>query len=215
LRQRIIELRATHDRVIDEVNVDTLIDAHGVVDTGRAHSIVESWHAYLDEHRNEITVIQLLQESNERRMAFADVQQLADRIARPPHNWTPDLIWQAYEVVDVGRVRHSDHHTLTDLVSLLRYTVGADEELVPYVERVRERYAVWLTQQAQSGTEFSELERWWLDRMVEVIAASAGISAHDLDEAPFTERGGVDGALRDLGDRAANLVDQLNIELTA
>jgi len=59
------------------------------------------------------------------------------------------------------------------------------------------------------------VERWWLDRMVEVIGASAGITADDLDRAPFTEKGGVDGALRDLGDRTESLLDQLNAELTA
>ena len=51
--------------------------------------------------------------------------------------------------------------------------------------------------------------------MVDVIASSAGITADDLDDAPFTERGGIDGALRDLGDRAADLIDELNTELTA
>ena len=55
-----------------------------MVDTGRAKSIVESWRAYLDEHRDEITAIQLANEATERRIAFADIQELADRIARPP-----------------------------------------------------------------------------------------------------------------------------------
>ncbi|WP_048548174.1 type I restriction-modification enzyme R subunit C-terminal domain-containing protein, partial [Nostocoides jenkinsii] len=119
------------------------------------------------------------------------------------------------EAIDVDRVRHSDRHTLTDLVSLLRYTVGLDDELVPYAARVQERYAAWLAQQEQSGTEFSPLERWWLDRMVDVIASSVGITADDLDRAPFTEKGGVDGALRDLGDRAETYLDELNAELTA
>ena len=215
LRQRIMELRATHDRVIDEVNKDVLIDAHGVVDPSRAKSVVESWMQYLIDHRDEITAIQLTTEANERRIAFADIQELADRISRPPYNWTPELIWNAYEAVDVGRVRHSNHHTLTDLVSLLRYTVGVDSELVPYAARVQERYAAWLAQQAQAGSEFSPDERWWLDHMVDVIASSAGISADDLDRAPFTEKGGVDGALRDLGDRAGDLLDELSTELTA
>ena len=215
LRTRLLELRATHDRVIDEVSVDTLLDAHGVVDTSRAKSVVESWMQYLLDHRDEITAIQLVTEAKERRIAFADVQELADRISRPPYNWTPDIIWHAYEAIDVDRVRHSDRHTLTDLVSLLRYTVGLDNELVPYAARVQERYAAWLAQQEQSGTEFSPLERWWLDRMVDVIASSAGITADDLDRAPFTEKGGVDGALRDLGDRAETYLDELNGELTA
>ncbi|MBO1756674.1 DEAD/DEAH box helicase family protein [Allobranchiibius sp. CTAmp26] len=215
LRGRILELRATHDRVIDEVNADALISAGGVVDTGRARSVVESWEAYLEQHRDEITAIQLLGEARVRRINFADIQELADRISRPPHNWTPDIIWSAYETLYIDRVRHSDRHTLTDLVSLLRYTVGADDELVPYADRVREQYVAWLAQQEQAGTNFTEAQRWWLDRMVEVIANSAGITAEDLDDAPFTERGGVDGALRDLGDQAADLLENLNAELTA
>ncbi len=215
LRNRILELRATHDRTIDEVNRDTLIGAHGVVDTSRAKSVVESWRAYLDEHRAEITAIQLLAEARDRRVSFHDIQELADRIARPPYNWTPDLIWNAYVAIEAPNVRRSPAHTLTDLVSLVRYTVGADAELVPYADLVRERYAAWLAQQEQAGVTFTEAERWWLDRMVSVIASSAGINATDLDDAPFTERGGTDGALRDLGDRAADLIDELNTELTA
>jgi type I restriction enzyme R subunit len=187
-----------------------------VVDPERARSVVESWEAYLIQHRDEITAIQLLEEAKERRIAFADIKQLADRISRPPHNWTPDLLWSAYETVHVGKVRHSDRHTLTDLVSLLRYTVGVDNELVPYADRVQERYAGWLAQQEQAGTKFSVLERWWLDRMVDVIATSAGIQPADLDQAPFTDKGGIDGALRDLGaDRASDLLESLNAELTA
>ncbi len=215
LRQRILELRATHDRVIDEVSKDVLVDAHGVVDTNRARSVVDSWHAYLEEHRADITAIQVLTEAKQRRVAFADIKELADRIARPPYNWTPDLLWNAYAAIEVDRVRHSDHRTLTDLVSLLRYAVGFDDELVPYADRVRERYAGWLAQQDQAGTSFTDAQRWWLEHMVEVIAASAGISADDLDESPFTERGGVDGALRDLGPGAESLIDQLNATLTA
>jgi type I restriction enzyme, R subunit len=215
LRTRILELRATHDQVIDEVSRDQLLDAHGVVDTERARSVIESWRAYLDEHRDEITAIQLLGEARERRISFTDIKELADRIRRPPHNWTPDVIWSAYEALESTRVRHSDRRTLTDLVSLMRFTLGTDGELVPYADRVRERYAAWLAQQEQAGTTFSETENWWLDRMMEVIATSAAIAPDDLDEAPFIERGGIDGALRDLGTRAASLIDELNRELTA
>lgn len=214
LRARILELRQTHDRVIDE-GADTLVDAYGVVDPDRARSIVESWRAYLDEHRAEITAVQVLAEARSRQVPFASIKELADRIARPPHNWTVDMVWAAYEAVEAGRVRHNDHARLTDLVSLLRFTLGVDDELVPYADRVRERYAGWLRQQEQAGAKFSPVERWWLDRMADVIASSAGLSDDDLDAAPFAERGGVDGLVRDLGERAAAIISQLNQELTA
>ena len=215
LRARILELRRVHDRVVDEVSADVLLDAYGVVDPNKATSLVESWRAYLDEHRAEITAIQLLTEAKELRISFSDIKELADRIARPPYNWTPDIIWNAYVALDPQFAAKSDHHTLTDLVSLVRFTVGVDDKLIPYVERVKEKYAAWLAQQEQAGVTFTDSERWWLDNMVKVIANSAGIRSEDLDDAPFTERGGTDGALRDLGDRAADLIDELNSELTA
>ena len=58
-------------------------------------------------------------------------------------------------------------------------------------------------------------QRWWLDRIADTVAESAGVSANDLDAAPFTERGGGDGAARDLGPRLAELLEELNRELTA
>lgn len=216
LRARILELRRAHDRVVDDVSADVLLDAYGVVDTSKARSVIESWRAYLDEHRAEITAIQLLTEARERRISFDDIKELADRIARPPHNWTTDIIWNAYLALDVSEYKpNGNRRTLTDLVSLIRFTIGEDDELVPYAERVKERYTSWLVQQEQAGTAFSPRERWWLDRMVQVIASSAGIRPSDLDNPPFSENGGTDGAIRDLGDRAAVLIDELNRDLTA
>jgi type I restriction enzyme R subunit len=216
LRSRILELRRAHDRIIDEVSTDVLLDAYGVVDPGKAMSVVESWRSYLDEHRSEITAIQLLAEARERRISFGDIKELADRISRPPYNWTPDIIWNAYVALEPDHGKASTtHRTLTDLVSLIRFTLGEDDQLVPYADKVHQKYAAWLAQQEQAGVEFTPAERWWLDRMVQVIASSAGISAADLDQPPFIENGGTDGALRDLGDRAAALIDELNKELTA
>jgi type I restriction enzyme R subunit len=216
LRQRILDLRATHDQLIDEVSVDVLLDAHGVVDTERARSVVESWRAYLHEHRDEITALHVLYEQPQPgRVSFDELRELAERIKRPPYNWTPDLIWSAYEAIEVDRVRHADRHTVTDLVSLVRFTLGTDDELVPYADKVRERYAAWLAQQEQAGVTFTDRERWWLDKIADVIATSAGVTSGDLDNAPFTDRGGVDGAIRDLGNEAAVILDQLNSVLTA
>ena len=213
LRQRLLALRQAKDRVRDEVSVDVLLDAHGEVDLTKAGSVIESWHAYLRENRDEIAAIQLMGDA--RRVGYADIKALAADIALPPRSWTADVIWSAYAAVEVGRVRHGEKRTLTDLVQLLRFSLSLDEELVPYAERVRERYAGWLAQQEQAGASFSPSERWWLDRMVEVVAVSAGITVQDLRGSPFTERGGVDGAVRDLGARAGSLIETLNQELTA
>jgi len=216
LRVRILELRATHDQVIDEATADVLLDAFGVVDPERARSVVESWAAYLAEHRDEITALQVLSASKDgQRVSYADLRELADRIQRPPHNWTVDLVWNAYESLDTSRVHHSTKPAVTDLIALVRYTLGLDGELIPYAEQVRERYAAWLLQQANAGVTFTPEQRWWLDRIADVIATSAGITPNDLDATPFTDHGGIDGALRALGNQAGDYLAALNKELTA
>jgi type I restriction enzyme R subunit len=216
LRHRIIEIRRSHDLVIDDLNPDTLLHAGGVVDTGRARSVVESWRAYLEEHRSEITALQVLYDATPHgRIHYGELRELADRIKRPPYGWTPDLLWNAYEALEIGRVRHSDRHTVTDLIRLVRFTLGQEQELVPYADTVRERYVAWMAQQEQAGAVFTEQQRWWLDRIAETIAESAGVSADDLENAPFAEEGGIDGAVRVLGAGIAELLESMNAELTA
>ena len=56
-------------------------------------------------------------------------------------------------------MRKSATHTVADLVSLIRYSTGLDNELIPYGDRVREKYAAWLAQQEQAGVTFTETEQ--------------------------------------------------------
>ncbi|MFR4188668.1 MAG: DEAD/DEAH box helicase family protein [Corynebacterium variabile] len=218
LRTRIIELRRLKDQVIDEISVDVLDEAYGVQRTERAEEIVTSWREYLAENRDEISAVQLMFDAKGRGISFHEIEELKERIARPPHNWTVDVIWNAYLSLHYeyrGRPENRDRHSATDLISLLRLETGLDDALTPYTEQVEARYVNWLQRQEQEGVTFTETQRWWLDKMVQIIASSAGIDADDLDNAPFDERGGIDGVLRDLGDAAGDLIDELNRELSA
>ncbi|HEY2297285.1 MAG TPA: DEAD/DEAH box helicase family protein [Jatrophihabitans sp.] len=220
LREQILAIRASHDLIIDEVSVDVLLGAHGVVDTARARQVVDSWRAYLDKHRDEITALQLYYAGDtSAKITYAELRELAERIKRPPYLWTPDIIWNAYAAIEADpthpRVRRADRHTAADLVSLIRFTLGVDDTLVPYADTVASRYAGWLAQQEQVGVVFTDRQRWWLDRIADTIAQAAGIEADDLDNAPFTERGGIDGAISEFGPEAGDLLTVLNQELTA
>jgi len=215
LRSRIMELRRQHDRIIDEVTRDTIRRAQGVSRADSALEIVESWKKYLEDNRDEITALQVLDEFKTHRVPFKALDDLARQIERTPERWTTEKLWAAYEQLDGAKVRPNPHARATDLVSLLRYALDLDDELVPYEDVVQERYESWLAQQAQAGATFSETERWWLDRMRDFVVTSAGITVDALDAEPFTQRGGIDGALRDLGANAGILLESLDKELTA
>ena len=88
-------------------------------------------------------------------------------------------------------------------------------ELVPYVQLVEERYQAWLLQQLNLGVSFSDNQRWWLDRIKDAISQSAHFDVKDLEFSPFTDRGGTDGVIKDLGNRVLELIDSMNKELAS
>jgi len=216
LRQRILEIRQSHDLIFDEGNRDELLDARGVVDTSKAKNLVESWTKYIVDNKNEITAIQMLYSKPKNvSITYKEIKELAERIRRPHPTWTVDVLWNAYLALEPTKVRKSAVHTTTDLVSLVRFTLGQMNELVPYAQLVEERYAGWLLQQENLGVKFTDNQKWWLDRIKDAISQSAQFDVKDLEMSPFTERGGTDGVLAELGTSVTSLIDSMNMELAS
>jgi type I restriction enzyme R subunit len=216
LRQRLIEIRASHDLIFDEGSKDELLDAKGVVDTSKAKSLVDSWIKYIEDNKNEITAIQMLYSKPKNvSITYKEIKELAERIRRPNPTWTVDVLWNAYLALEPTKVRKSAVHTTTDLVSLVRFTLGQMNELVPYAQLVEERYAGWLLQQQNLGVKFTDNQKWWLDRIKDAISQSAHFDVKDLELSPFTERGGTDGVLAELGNSVTDLIESMNMELAS
>ena len=216
LRLRLLELRASHDLYIDEQSQDEVLHAGAVAREDMSRQIVDSWKQYLEDNKEEISALEVIYtQKSAPHLAFAQLKELAERISRPPHQWTVEKLWEAYEKLDADKVRHADRHTVTDLVALVRYTIGFENELIPFVQSVEEKYQAWLLQQEQAGVHFTEQQRWWLDRIKETIAQSIQVTPDSLELAPFTERGGIDGAIRDLGASIQMIMSDLNERLTA
>jgi type I restriction enzyme R subunit len=149
------------------------------------------------------------------KITFKELKELADRIQRPHPTWTIDVLWNAYLALEPTKVRKSAVHTTTDLVSLVRYTLQQMDELIPYSDLVEERYAAWLLQQENRGVRFTVDQRWWLDRIKDAISQSAYFDVKDLEMSPFTERGGTDGVLAELGNSITEIIESLNVELAS
>ncbi|GLZ05949.1 type III restriction endonuclease subunit R [Actinomadura sp. NBRC 104412] len=217
LRRRLLEIRRAHDVYWDEANRDTLIEAAGQDPRVRAQEVITSWRAYLEEHREEITAIETAYRSGQPgRAAYAKLKELAARIARPPHHWTPEDLWQAYERLDLATHKQNTKHDVVDLIGLIRFELGLEREPKPHRSVVEERYAAWLVKQRQAGVEFTVDQRWWLDRIRDVVITQASIDHTELENAPFTERGGIDGFLSTFGEsKAEEVLSDLNRSLTA
>ena len=182
---------------------------------GRGRSLT-SFAAYIEEHKDEITALQVLySRPYSQRLRLKDIRALADAIYAPPRNWTPESLWRAHETLDKSKVHGSGQRMLTDLVSLIRYAIRQEDELVPYPEQVNERFAAWLAQQEVNGRVFTAEQRSWLETMRDHIAASLRIEPDDFEYSPFAQRGGIGRVYEVFGPELLALLDELNAVLAA
>ncbi|MGH3774865.1 MAG: DEAD/DEAH box helicase family protein [Pseudonocardiaceae bacterium] len=218
-RGRILSIRRKYDLPFDEHTQDVLISVEArTLDRDGARQTVEDWRAYLEENRDLTAALRVAFSEPRRdpRTVYAQLADLARQIERPPHQWTPALLWDAYRKLGIAR-GNGGRKGVPELVSILRYELGLRSELDPYHSLVEERLANWLARQEQAGLRFTVDQRWFIDRIAAVIASRLHVAEDTLDDPPFTEYGGADGFCQAFGDerRAAALLTELNKELPA
>jgi type I restriction enzyme R subunit len=217
LRERLVDVRRSYEQTLDEFSQDKVLAAGYSLDgADRARETAKSFRVFIEEHKDEITALQVLYSRPYRqRPTFKEIKELAHAIGRPPYQWTPEKLWQAYEVLERSKVRGSGGRVLTDMVSLVRFALEQEDELVPYPELVGERFQAWLLSQENAGRTFTAAQLAWLERIRDHVAAALAISADDFDYTPFVEQGGIGKAYELFGEELTPLLDELNEALAA
>jgi type I restriction enzyme, R subunit len=214
VRNLVLQLRQKADQVIDIVTKDSLISASFTEGSDRAKELVQTFEQFIAQHKDEITALQILYNRPTRApLKFDDVKQLADALHAPPHLIDENVLWQAYAALDKSRVKGaSTRRILTDLVSLVRFAMHQDNDLVPYPERVLANFNAWL---AQQGKPFTSEQMHWLEMIRDHIAANLGIDVEDFEYAPFNTEGGLGKVHQLFGAELPKVIEEMNRELAA
>jgi type I restriction enzyme R subunit len=217
LREQLVDIQRTFEQVIDEISIDEVTRAEFAVDArARAAETIDSFRAFLDAHKDEITGLQVLySRPYAKRLTYGDIKELAEAIGRPPYGWTPERLWEAYETLDASKVRGSAGTVLTNIVSLVRYTLGDDDELAPFPEQVEVRFEGWLLQQQNAGRTFTDEQLDWLRLIRDHLAASLSIEPRELLDPPFSQRGGLARARQLFGHDLDGLLTELTETVAA
>ncbi|MFM7009358.1 MAG: type I restriction-modification enzyme R subunit C-terminal domain-containing protein [Betaproteobacteria bacterium] len=219
LRTLILQLRQKADLVVDVVTKDELIHAgFSEAASERAKGLVQSFEQFIAQHKDEITALQILYNRPSRApLRYSDIKALAEALHAPPHLIDESQLWQAYAALNKTKVKGtSQRRLLTDLVSLVRFAMQQDNELVPYPERVHANYNAWLAQQqAAKGHAFNAEQLHWLEMIRDHIAANLGIEPDDFEYAPFNSEGGLGKVHQLFGAELAQVIEAMNRELVA
>jgi type I restriction enzyme R subunit len=86
---------------------------------------------------------------------------------------------------------------------------------VPYPERVAANFKAWMAQQQAAGKDFTDEQRWWLEKMAEHMASNFGLGPEDFDLPPFKQRDGLGKVHQLLGAELPKVIEAMSKECPA
>jgi len=223
LRDEIERARREREQVIDHINLDqvTFTGFSEQAET-QARAMIQRFSDYIRQNKDEIAALSFFyqQPYQRRALTFDMIEELHERLSRPPLMLTTERLWNAYARVHESKVKAgASRRQLTDLVSLVRFALGLDgegAELKPFADEVDRRFQAWIFRHnAQRGTSFTSEQTEWLRSIKDHIASSCSISREDFDYAELADRGGLQKAWGLFGEELDTLMSDMNEELVA
>lgn len=220
LREQIESARREREQLIDHINLDTVTFAgYSAQAESEAQAVIARFADYIAAHREDIDALNFFyqQPYQRRALTFDMIEDLHETLSRPPLLLTNERLWAAYARVQGTRVSGGDtRRQLTDLIALVRFALGLDDELKPFAEQVDRRFQEWIFRHnAQRATAFTPEQTEWLRLIKDHIASSCRIERDDFDYAAFAARGGLQKAWSLFGEQLDYVMTEMNEELVA
>jgi type I restriction enzyme R subunit len=220
LRDEIENARREREQIIDHINLDQVtFSGFSEQAEAQAKAVIQTFTDYLKQHKDEIAALSFFyqQPYQRRALTFEMIEDLHERLSKPPLMLTTERLWSAYARVQANQVKGADRkRQLTDLVSLVRFSLGMEGELKPFADEVDKRFQAWIFRHnAQRGTAFTPEQTEWLRLMKDHIASSCSINRDDFDYAELADKGGLQRVWGLFGKELDTLMNEMNEELAA
>jgi type I restriction enzyme, R subunit len=209
-------VRKAHEQIIDDINRDKIIFAGWDKDNKtNASELIESFKAWIEAHKNEITALQIFynQPFRRREITFKMMKELVEHLITDKPLLAPLHIWQAYGQLE--KVVGSPKNEMIALVSLLRKITGIDKEITSFDKTVDKNFQDWVFKKQAGTLKFNEAQMNWLRMIKEHIATSIHIDYEDLDYTPFDALGGKGRMWQLFGEDCERIIEELNEVLAA
>ena len=220
LRDEIENARREREQIIDHINLDQVtFSGFREQAEAQAKAVIQTFSDYLKQHKEEIAALSVFyqQPYQRRALTFDIIEDLHERLSKPPLMLTTERLWSAYARVQAAQVKGADRkRQLTDLVSLVRFALGMEGELKPFADEVDKRFQAWIFRHnAQRGSAFTPEQTDWLRLMKDHIASSCSISRDDFGYAELANKGGLQKVWGLFGKDLDTLLIEMNMELVA
>ena len=218
LRQLLIKIHQASEQVIDVISRDrVLFTGASAQTTQNAEQVTKSFRDYIEQHKAEITALQLLYSRPYRhRLTEPMLKELEKKLREEHAAWTEDRLWDAFASVAPKKVKgRSQAGRFADLVALVRFALEREQVLQPFAQTVNQRFSEWIERNVSKDILFTPEQRAWLELIRDHVATAISIEPNDFNYAPFSQRGGLGKAHQLFGPELPKLLDELNEVLAA
>ena len=215
-RDFIENIRRSHDQVIDTVNLDSVVFAgFDSQKEENADKVITSFKEFIEENKDEIIALRIIYNESykDRPMMIEQLKSLYEKLKKK--NITIDRLWDCYYIKFTDKVKRGTVAQLTDLISIIRFEIGAMDELTSFADRVNANFKEWIFRKNAGYSQFTEEQMEWLRLIKDHIISSLSILDEDLDYTPFDHKGGLLGFYEAFGNNYKNILNEMNVALVA
>ena len=215
-RDFIENIRRSHDQVIDTVNLDSVVFAgFDSQKEENADKVIASFKEFIEENKDEIIALRIIYNESykDRPMMIEQLKSLYEKLKKK--NITIDRLWDCYYIKFTDKVKRGTVAQLTDLISIIRFEIGAMDELTSFADRVNANFKEWTFRKNAGYSQFTEEQMEWLRLIKDHIISSLSILDEDLDYTPFDHKGGLLGFYEAFGNNYKNILNEMNVALVA
>lgn len=216
VRDFIENIRRSHDQIIDTVNLDSVIFAgFDSQKEENADKVIQTFKEFIEENKNEIIALRIIYNEayKDRPMVIEQLKALYEKLKKK--NITIERLWDCYYIKYTDKVKRGTTAQITDLISIIRFEIGATDELTTFSDKVNANFKEWTFKKNAGHTQFTEEQMEWLRLIKDHIISSLSILDEDLDYTPFDHKGGLLGFYEAFGDNYKNILNELNAALVA
>ena len=129
-RDFIENVRRSHDQIIDNVNLDSVLFAgYDTQKEENADRVIQTFHTFIEENRDEILALRIIYSEPyaNRAMAIEQLKTLYEKLRSK--GITVERLWDCYAIKKPDKVKKGVMAQLADLISMIRFEMGYADHL--------------------------------------------------------------------------------------
>lgn len=217
VRDFIENVRRSHEQIIDNVNIDSVVFAgFDAQQEENAQRVIQTFRAFIEANKDEILALRIIysQTYKDRPMVIGALKALYEKLKA--QGITIDRLWDCYAIAKPDKVRGKGTlRQLADLITMIRFEMGYGDNLQPFAETVNYNFMRWTLKRNAGSVHFTDEQMEWLRLIKDHIAVSLSIEPEDLELNPFDRKGGLGRFYEVFGEGYQKILDEMNIELVA